>query len=110
MSVRRPLLIVDGDSYAHRAYHALPPIEGAQGRPVNALVGVANLVVALWVAERPRAVLVCWDTVGAPTYRNELWPAYQTGREFDDEILEQLQRLPDLITALGVQRREGCGL
>ncbi len=101
MSARRPLLIVDGDSYAHRAYHALPPIEGAGGRPVNALVGVANLVVALWVAEQPRAVLVCWDTVGTPTYRNELWPAYQTGREFDDEIVEQLQRLPDLITALG---------
>ena len=101
VSARRPLLIVDGDSYAHRAYHALPPIEGAGGRPVNALVGVANLVVALWVAEQPRAVLVCWDTVGTPTYRNELWPAYQTGREFDDEIVEQLQRLPDLITALG---------
>ena len=45
---------------------------------MNALVGVANLVVALWVAEQPRAVLVCWDTVGTPTYRNELWPAYQT--------------------------------
>ena len=30
MSARRPLLVVDGDSYAHRAYHALPPIKGAR--------------------------------------------------------------------------------
>jgi DNA polymerase-1 len=101
MSVRRPLLVVDGDSYAHRAYHALPPIAGAGGRPVNALVGVANLLVALWTAERPRAVLVCWDTGGIPTYRNELWPDYQTGREFDPEIVEQLAVLPRLVEALG---------
>jgi DNA polymerase I len=98
---RRPLLIVDGDSYAHRAYHALPPITGAGDRPINAMVGVTNLILALWAAESPRAVLVCWDTGGVPTYRNELWPAYQSGREFDPEIVEQLDRLPGMIEALG---------
>ena len=41
------LLVIDGDSLAHRAYHALPKsIRGAGGRPANALVGFAELPAA----------------------------------------------------------------
>ena len=53
-----PLLAIDGDSLAHRAYHALPKsIRGAGGRPANALVGFGNFLLRLWEAERPAAVL-----------------------------------------------------
>src|SRR5829696_4873731 len=68
----RPLLAIDGDSLAHRAYHALPKsIRGAGGRPANALVGFANFLLRLWDAEQPRAVLVAWDSLDTPTYRHE---------------------------------------
>jgi hypothetical protein len=41
----RPLLVVDGDSLAHRAYHGLPKqIRRAEGRPGNALVGFSNFL------------------------------------------------------------------
>ena len=41
----RPLLVVDGDSFAHRAYHALPKsIRRAERRPAGALVGFANML------------------------------------------------------------------
>lgn len=53
-------------------------------------------------AERPRAVLACWDTLEQPTYRHRLWPEYQAGREFDPEILEQLKRLPELMAGFGL--------
>src|SRR5581483_11520774 len=46
-------------------------------------------------------VLVGWDCVGEPTYRLEAFPAYQSGRVFDPEILEQLELLPELVRALG---------
>jgi DNA polymerase-1 len=36
-----------------------------------------------------------------PTYRHEAFEAYQSGREFDDELLEQLDLLPELATAFG---------
>jgi DNA polymerase-1 len=100
--VSRPLLVVDGDSFAHRAYHALPKsIRRAEGRPGNALVGFTNMLTRLWEAERPRAVLVGWDSLGEPTYRIELFPDYQGGREFDDELLEQLDLLPAVVEAFG---------
>jgi DNA polymerase-1 len=100
--VSGPLLVVDGDSFAHRAYHALPKsIRRAEGRPGNALVGFANMLLRLWEAEQPRAALVGWDTLEVPTYRHVAFAAYQSGREFDAELLEQLGMLPELVAALG---------
>jgi 5'-3' exonuclease len=94
--VSAPLLAVDGDSFAHRAYHALP-----KSIRRNAVVGFTNMLVRLWEMESPRAVLVGWDSIGLPTYRNELFPGYQGGRVFDKELLEQLDMLPELVEALG---------
>jgi DNA polymerase-1 len=106
----RPLLVVDGDSFAHRAYHALPKqIRRAEGRPGNALVGFSNMMIRLWEAERPRAVFVGWDTLTSPTYRLEAFPAYQSGRVFDDELLEQLDMLPELCDAFGFTRAKAPG-
>jgi DNA polymerase-1 len=106
----RPLLAVDGDSLAHRAYHALPKsIRRAGGRPAGALVGFTNMLLRLWDEEQPRAVLVAWDTLGVPTYRHEAFQGYQAGREFDDELLEQLELLPELVRRLGFVAAKGHG-
>ena len=101
---RRPLLVVDGDSFAHRAFHAVPrsAFRRLDGGPGNALNGFLSMLLRLWQAERPRAVVVGWDTVGAPTYRNELLPGYQSGREFDPELVEQLDLLPGLVASSGI--------
>ncbi len=108
--VGSPLLVVDGDSFAHRAYHALPKsIRRADGGPGGLLVGVGNLLVRLWEEERPRAVVVCWDTLTVPTYRHVELPAYQGGREFDAELLEQLDLAPQLCEALGFAVAKGDG-
>ena len=84
----RPLLVVDGDSFAHRAYHALPKsMRREDGGPGNALIGFTNMLLRLWSDERPRTVLVAWDTLDVPTYRHTALEAYQSGRVFDDELL-----------------------
>src|SRR5579871_5955374 len=104
------LLVVDGDSLAHRAYHALPKsIRGTGGRPANALVGFGNFLLRLWEAERPAAVLVGWDSLDVPTYRHEALPAYQTGRVFEDAILEQLDALPGLVESFGFAAAKAAG-
>jgi DNA polymerase-1 len=108
--VTAPLLVVDGDSFAHRAYHALPKSIGrAAGRPGNALVGFTNMLTRLWEAEQPRAVVVGWDSLDTPTYRHEAFAAYQSGRHFDRELLEQLDMLPELVTALGFTAAKAPG-
>jgi DNA polymerase I len=106
----RPLLVIDGDSLAHRAYHALPKsMRRAEGKPSNALVGFSNFLLRLWQAESPRAVVVGWDTLEVPTYRHELFAGYQGGREFDDELLEQLSLLPEVVRSFGFAAAKGAG-
>jgi exodeoxyribonuclease-3 len=98
----RPLLVIDGDSFAHRSHHALPKtIRRSDGKAAGAILGFANLVLRLYADERPRAVIVGWDTLEAPTKRHEMFPAYQSGREFDDDLIEQLNVLPQLVIAFG---------
>src|SRR3954453_22126444 len=90
----RPLLVVDGDSLAHRAYHALPKsFRRAEGRPGNALLGFSNFIMRLWDSERPRAVLVGGASLNTRPYRPDLFDAYQWVGVFDDALLDQLDLL-----------------
>jgi DNA polymerase I len=96
--------VIDGDSFAHRAYHALP-----KSIKLNAVVGFTNMLVRLWEAEQPDAVLVGWDTLSTPTYRHEAFAAYQSGRVFEESILEQLEVLPDVVRACGFAAAKADG-
>ena len=108
--MRRPLLIVDGDSFAHRAYHALPKSIRRRGnKGAGAVLGFANILLRLYDAEKPRAVIVGWDTYDAPTYRHEALESYQSGRSFDEELLEQLEILPDFVAACGFTSAKDAG-
>jgi len=107
---RRPLLVIDGDSFAHRSYHALPKtIVRRDGMPTGALLGFANFLVRIYQAEQPRAVLAAWDTLSAPTYRSAQYPAYQSGREFDDALITQLGMLPEFVAACGFANAKAAG-
>jgi len=105
-----PLLIIDGDSFTHRAYHALPKTIRRKGnKGAGAILGFANILLRLYEQEKPRAVLVGWDTLDAPTYRSELFPGYQSGREFDEELLDQLETLPEMVSARGSVNAKAAG-
>jgi len=100
--MNRPLLVVDGDSFAHRSYHALPKSIRRRGdKGGGAIVGFANFLLRLHSEERPRAVLVGWDTLDAPTYRHRALETYQAGRVFDAELIDQLEVLPQFVAACG---------
>ena len=106
----RPLLVVDGDSFAHRSYHALPKSIRRRGdKGGGAIVGFANFLLRLYESERPRAVLVGWDTLDEPTYRHEVFAAYQGGRDFEDELVDQLDVLPQFVTACGFAVAKSTG-
>lgn len=75
-----PLLAVDGPSLIYRAFFALPDsITDADGHPVNALLGMANLILQAVEQHAPRAVVLCWGAEAA-TYRVELLGSYHADR------------------------------
>ncbi len=99
---QRPLLVMDGDSFAHRAYHGVPrSVRRAGGKAGNAILGFTNYLVRLIEAEQPRAVFIGWDKLSEDNWRAKELPGYQGGREFDDDIVEQLDVLPEFMSAFG---------
>jgi DNA polymerase-1 len=97
-----PLLLVDAPSLLYRAFYGLPKsITGADGAPVNALLGFANQV--LWAVERhaPRAVVLCTGAEAA-AYRVQALPRYHADRPpVPDELAPQWDAAPAFFGAFG---------
>ncbi len=95
-----PLLAVDAPSMLFRAFYALPKsIKGADGEPVNALLGTANLIVREVEQHQPRAVVLCFGP-DAATYRVELFSGYHADRpEVPDELAPQFADSGDFFGA-----------
>jgi DNA polymerase-1 len=97
-----PLLAVDAPSLLFRGFFALPAsITGADGRPVNGLLGLANQVLQAVEQHRPRAVVLCWGP-DAADYRTELYPAYHAHRPpVPDDLVHQFAEAPGFFEAFG---------
>jgi 5'-3' exonuclease len=100
--VSGPLLIADVPWLLYRAYFALPKsIKGSGGRPVNALLGTVNALLATSEAHPPRAVAVCFGAEEA-RYRVEAYPPYHAHREpMPEELADQWGRAPGLLASFG---------
>jgi 5'-3' exonuclease len=98
--VEGPLIAVDAPSLLYRAFHALPrTITGPDGTPVNALLGVANLVLQAVERHDPRAVVLCFGAEAA-TYRVEAYAPYHADRPpMPDELEPQWADAPAFFAA-----------
>ncbi|GGL07619.1 5'-3' exonuclease [Mangrovihabitans endophyticus] len=98
------LLVLDGNSLLHRAYHA-GASEGmvdAAGRPVWALRGLVGFLARAAGHLRPDAVIVGFDCPERSA-RREQYPAYKAHRpDKPPELVEQIAAAPGLLRAAGV--------
>ncbi len=101
-----PLLTADVPWLLYRSFFALPKsIVGSDGRPVNALLGTVNAILALIDGlppdRRPRAVAACTGAEQAD-YRVQLYPPYHAHRDpMPAELAEQWHKAPGLLDSLG---------
>ena len=97
-----PLLLVDAPAVLYRAFFALPDkIKGADGRPVNALLGACNAILFCVDRYDPRAVVLCFGAEAA-TYRVEAYAPYHADRPpMPDDLEWQWERAGPLFTAFG---------
>ena len=86
----------------YRAFFSLPKsIVDGEGRPVNALLGTVNALLAAIEARPPRAVAACLGAEEA-AYRVELYPGYHAHRDpMPPELADQWERAPGLLASLG---------
>jgi 5'-3' exonuclease len=101
-----PLLIADVPWLLYRSFFALPKsIVGADGRPVNALLGTVNALLALIdvrpPTEPPRSVVACMGAEQAH-YRVALYPPYHAHRDpMPVELAAQWEQAGLLLEGLG---------
>jgi 5'-3' exonuclease len=104
--VPAPLLIADVPWLLYRSYFALPKsIVGADGQPVNALLGTVNAMLTFYdrrpPAPPPDGVVACMGAEQAD-YRVRLYPPYHAHRDpMPPELAAQWQQAPALLESLG---------
>ncbi len=96
------LYLIDGSGYIHRAFYGIRPLSTADGTPVNAVYGVAKMLLNLLSSEEPDAICVCYDMKG-PTFRHELYADYKANRQAPPEdLVAQFPLVRELIAAMGL--------
>ena len=97
-------VIVDGNSLMHRAFHALPPLESADGVYTNAVFGFLSMLLKVIADEKPDYLAVAFDLHG-PTFRHADFGAYKAGRKpTAPELRPQFDLVRECLTAMGVRQ------
>mgnify|MGYP002714074682 CR=1 FL=1 len=105
------VLLVDGSGFFWRAFHAVPERRRADGTPVNAVAGVASMLLRP-IAENANAthVAVFFDT-GRPTFRHQIYPEYKANRPPPPpDLLRQASLVRRASAAYGFVAIEQVGL
>ena len=91
--------LVDGSAYIFRAFHALPPMTRADGTPVNAVYGFANMLTKLVEDSEADFLAVIFDTA-RKTFRSDIYPEYKAHRPpAPEELIPQFELIREATRA-----------
>ncbi len=99
-------LIIDGNSLAHRAFHALPLLTTSQGIFTNAVYGFANMLLRILSDRKPQFVAVCFDK-GKITFRHSDYGEYKAKRKpTAEELRPQFPLIKEFLQAMCIRISE----
>jgi DNA polymerase I len=107
---RPRLLLVDGHSYAYRAFYAIRRLNSPTGQPTNAIYGFIRMLTKIQEIVRPTHILVMWDG-GNAADRMALLPQYkQQRKEMPSDMEVQLDQIVSWLKAsnFGSYIKDGC--
>ena len=103
------LYLVDIAGWIHRTFHAMPPMATPTGEPVNAVGGVAGMLVRLLVDRQPGYLGVAADS-SIPGFRHALFPAYKAARPpRHPDLVPQYERVRQIVMAHRIPILEAPG-
>lgn len=106
----KSLVLIDGNAIIHRAYHSMPKnLSTRDGELTNAVYGFALTLIRVLEDLKPDYIISSFDLAG-PTFRHEKFKDYKATRvKADQELYDQIPRVKELITALGIKIIEKQG-
>lgn len=95
-------VLIDGNAILHRAYHALPPLTNKDGVVVNAVYGFYSMLLKVIQDLKPSFLAVAFDRA-APTFRQQLYVAYQAQRpKMADDLTPQVDLVHQVLAKMNV--------
>jgi DNA polymerase-1 len=94
------LLLIDGNSLLHRAYHVMPPLTVSKtGEMIGAVYGFASMFLKSVSELKPTHFAIAFDKKGL-TFRHRLYEQYKAHRpETPEELVGQFGRVRQLVEA-----------
>ena len=106
---RKKLIILDGNSLLHRAWHALPPLTTKDGTVVNAAYGFAMGVDKIVKEYKPEYMAVAWDLPGK-TFRHEAVESYKATRtKQPQDLYDQIPICKEILEGYSIPSIEAAG-
>lgn len=97
--------MIDGNSVLHRAYYALPDWRNRSGEATAGVYGFMSMLVKSIEDLQPTHLAVVFDHP-SPTFRHHLYVGYQTNREKDRQVSEdiwgQVDKLKEILEKMQV--------
>jgi len=98
----KKLVLIDGNSLLHRAYHGYPGLRTKSGELVNAVFGFSAMLLRVLEQLQPTHVAVAWDVKGK-TFRHKMYEEYKAGRaKTDQELIDQIDRTKEVVMSLNI--------
>ena len=106
MNKQNRLILIDGSAYIFRAYYGLPPMNRADGTPINAVFGFTNMLVKLIEDYRDDKMIVIFDAA-RENFRNTIFKEYKANRgETPDDLIPQFEIIRQCVDAFNIPQLE----
>jgi DNA polymerase-1 len=100
----KKLVLIDGNSIIHRAFHAIKPLTTRDGEIVNAVYGFSSILLTILSEEEPDYIACAFDAA-KKTFRHEQYEEYKAKRvKAPDELYEQIPRIHEIVETLDIPK------
>lgn len=108
-SIKKKLVLIDGNAIIHRAYHALPPLTTKSGELVNAVYGFSSVLLKVLNDLQPDYIAASFD-LREETFRHKEFKEYKATRvKAPDELYAQIDRVKEVVRAFNIPIYELAG-
>jgi DNA polymerase-1 len=104
--MKKKYFIVDGNSFMHRSFNALPRLTNKDGFPTNAVTGTLNMIFSIIKKYDPENIVIAFDA-GGGNFRHEMYEEYKATRnKMDDELRVQFGVIKEILDYWGIKKLE----
>jgi DNA polymerase-1 len=101
--------LIDANALIYRIYHAMPKLTDPQGRPIQAVYGLANTLLKILKEEKPDYIFALYDRP-EPTIRHQVFKEYKATRPpITDDLKLQISLSKKIFSAFNIPVIEKIG-